>query len=229
MSKVERDRFVLDYLMRKTNDEHMISLEELTDACKNAGHKCTRRTIASYVDQLLEQGHDIIIENDPGKPKYYAYGSRQFETAELKMMIDAVASSVFISPKKSEQLIFKLAAMAGAETADELRAAALMKNRSKSDNEGLFYTVDIISQAIWRQKKIRFQHYTYNRDRERELRNNGEYYTVSPYSLIWNNDRYYFVGWAENRNAIRSFRVDRMCVPELLNEEARERPEGFDS
>lgn len=223
----DRLLFILQYLINNTDDEHRVSQQELADLCAESGHGCDRHLISNGISVLCSYGFDVISTME-GRKKYYNYGCREFDIAELRTLIDAVESSVFISPKKTECLIKKISGLSSCHDAEKLRASIYTGKLAKAENNQIFLTIDVINQAINTGKKISFQHFFYNGSRQRVMRNNGEVYTVSPYLTIWKNDRYYMVGWADNRSEVRSFRIDRMAVPMLTGESAVPRPEGFD-
>lgn len=225
--KKDRLLFILQYLIGNTDDEHRISQQELADLCGESDHGSDRHVISHDIDVLCSYGFDII-RTKIGRKNYYNYGSRELDTAELRTLIDAVESSVFISPSRTENLIKKIAGLSGKHDAEKLCASVYTGKVSKAENNQIFLTIDVINQAINTGKKISFQHYLYDGNRNRVMRNNGEVYTVSPYLTVWKNDRYYLVGWADNRDDIRSFRVDRMALPMLLDDPAHPRPESFD-
>ena len=129
---------------------------------------------------------------------------------------------------KIQCLIKKISGLSSCHDAEKLRASIYTGKLAKAENNQIFLTIDVINQAINTGKKISFQHFFYNGSRQRVMRNNGEVYTVSPYLTIWKNDRYYMVGWADNRSEVRSFRIDRMAVPMLTDEPAVPCPEAFD-
>ena len=223
----DRRLFILQYLINNTDDEHRVSQQELADLCAESGHGSDRHLINNDINILCSYGFDVISTME-GRKKYYNYGCREFDIAELRTLIDAVESSVFISPRKTECLIQKIAGISSCHDAEKLRASVYTGKIAKAENNHIFLIIDVINQAINTGRKISFQHCCYDGNRKKVMRNNGEIYTVSPYLTIWKNDRYYLVGWADNRSDIRSFRIDRMALPVLTDEPAVPMPEGFD-
>ena len=223
----DRLLFILQYLINNTDDEHRVSQQELADLCAESGHGSDRHLISNDISVLCSYGFDVISTME-GRKKFYNYGCREFDIAELRALIDAVESSVFISPKKTECLIRKIAGLSSCHDAEKLRASVYTGKIAKAENNQVFLIIDVINQAINTGRKIAFQHFFYDGSRQRVMRNNGEIYTVSPYLTIWKNDRYYLVGWADNRSEIRTFRIDRMAMPMLTEEPAVPRPESFD-
>ena len=133
------------------------------------------------------------------------------------MLVDAVSSSRFINAEKSEALIAKLTSLASRYEAQHLTAKIFTADRIKADNGKIFLITDLVSRAIEQERKISFQYYDYLPTKEKVLRNNGEVYVLSPYALIWSDDRYYLVGYSDKRNTLTPFRVDRMAIPEILD------------
>lgn len=217
MATKSRLLFLHKYLFENTDDNHSISTNDLIAVLESNGFKANRKTVKDDVEMLIEADHDILIEKD-GKSNSYHYGSREFQLPELKMLVDAVSSSRFISAEKSEVLIKKLTSLASRYEAKELTAKVFTADRIKADNEKIFLTTDIVSRAIENGKKISFQYYDFLPTKEKVLRNNGETYVVSPYALIWSDDRYYLVGYTEKRQDITPFRIDRMTIPQILDE-----------
>lgn len=223
----DRPLFILRYLMQHTDDEHKVSMADLLAYCQENGHGGSRHAISNDLDILSRYGFDIICTKE-GNKNTYSYGCRQLDTAELRMLMDAVASSLFISPARTASLTKKLAQISGMHDAEKLCSSVYMGKQAKTINNSIFITIDIIHQAIIEGKKIKFQHTTYDEKRQRVLRNDGEIYTISPYLTVWMNDRYYMVGWVDNRKAIRSFRIDRMEIPQMTDDTAVPKPDDFD-
>lgn len=221
MTNKSRLLFLQRYLYENTDDNHAVSTNELIAVLEANGFKANRKTVRDDVEMLIDADHDILIEKD-GKSNTYHYGSRTFQLPELKMLVDAVSSSRFISAEKSDALIEKLTSLASRYEAQELTAKIFTADRIKADNEKIFLTTDIVSRAIESRKKVAFQYYDYLPTKEKVLRNNGEVYIISPYALIWSDDRYYLVGYTDKRQDLTPFRVDRMTIPQMMDEDAVE-------
>lgn len=213
--------FLLRYLYEYTDDEYSISTNDLIAVLADNGFSANRKTVRDDVEMLCDAGYEILVDKE-GKSNAYHFGSRTFELPELKMLVDAVSSSRFISAEKSNVLIEKLTSLASRYEAKELTAKIFTAERIKADNGKIFLITDLVSRAIEQGKKVSFQYYDYLPTMEKVLRNNGEVYILSPYALIWSEDRYYLVGYSDKRETLTPFRVDRMTVPEILEEDAVE-------
>lgn len=211
--------FLLRYLFENTDDEHAISTNDLIAILAENGFSANRKTVCDDVGMLFNAGYEILIDRD-GKSNSYHFGIRTFELPELKMLVDAVSSSRFISAEKSDVLIKKLTSLTSRYEAEDLTAKIFTADRIKADNGKIFLTTDVVSRAIEQEKKLSFQYYDYLPSKEKVLRNNGEVYIISPYALIWSDDRYYLVGYSDKRHELTPFRVDRMTVPQITEEPA---------
>ena len=170
---------------------------------------------------------DIVVIHST-QCKYFI-GSRQFELPELKLLIDTVESSKFITSKKSDALIKKIHMLTSNGQVKKLKRNNYVSGRIKPNNEQIYYIVDTINDAINERKQISFSYYEYTGLKEKVLRNKGEIYTISPYHLVWNDDYYYVVGYSEKRKKIVTFRVDRIASqPDILSADAVPVPEDFD-
>ena len=209
----------------KTDEEHPVSTQEILKYLEENGIPTNRKTLKHNLDLLVSSGMDIITV--VSKPNKYFLGDRGFELPELKLLIDAVASSRFITEKKSKQLIKKITGMGSASQKEELTRNIFPTSRAKSTNETSFYAVDAINEAINRKRKIAFKYFDYDARKKKVYRNGGEKYILSPYALIWNEDFYYVLGYYEARGNISTFRVDRIRETEVLSERAKAKPKGF--
>ena len=216
---------LIKLLQEHTDEDHPVSTRDIMAYYKENGMSSDRKTLDADIKLLQEQGFDLIkIKSSPNK---YYIASREFELPELKLLIDAVQSSRFITEKKSRELSKKLAGLASAEQAKELDRHTGVNGRAKSTNEQQLYTVDTITKAINNKKKIRYQYQEYDGRKRKVLRNNGEEYVLSPYMLYWNEDFYYVVGYSDKRETITAFRVDRIINIEITDAKVVKRPKGF--
>ena len=216
---------ILQLLYKTTDEEHPVSTVDITNYLTEKGISIDRKTLSNDIKLLTDMDYDIVtIKSSPNK---YFWGSRSFEIPELKMLIDAVSSSRFITKKKSEELINKIAMLAGEAQYDQMDRHIVATGRAKSDNKRIYYIVDTITDAINQKKKIQFKYTEYNADKEKVFRHDGEVYTLSPYVLYWNEDYYYVVGYYDKRETVAAFRVDRLHNPKVTDEDTIEKPKNF--
>lgn len=213
------------YLYQNTDENHPITTQELIDAMEMMGYSANRKTIKDDIDILTKFDIDIITNVSRGNS--FFMGSRQFEIPELKLLVDAVSSSRFISAGKSENLIEKLTSLASVYQKEQITPRIFTADRIKTDNLQLYYVVDKLIEAVQLSKKVRFQYQEYDGDKNKMLRNNGEIYINSPYGCLWNDDNYYLIGYSDKWKKVVTFRIDRIIDLELLNEVAVPEPEGF--
>lgn len=227
METKARVLYLLKILEQYSDEEHPLSTTELIAMLmEKYGISTHRITLKTDIETLLSFGIDIEVINS-SQNKYYI-SSRQFEIPELKLLIDAVESSKFITEKKSEVLVSKLTSLASEHQALQLKRNLHTTDRVKPDNEMIYYIVDAINEAINTGKKISFFYYEYNIKKEKKLKNNGKAYIVSPYSLVWNGDFYYVVGYSEKHKDVCVFRVDRILKsPMVLKEDIVPQPKNF--
>ena len=222
MSVNTHQRIKLLYLMKimleLTDEDNPLTANQLSDELAVYGVKAERKTI--YMDLELLSLFGLDIEQQRGKNAGYYIASRRFERPELKLLVDAVQSSRFISKKKSGELIDKLASLTSKAYAGQLRRQVFVTNRAKSLNEHSYYSVDTIHTAIAGKNKISFKYFDYNVKRRRVYRKNGGSYQVTPLALCWDNDKYYLVAYSAEHDELRHYRVDRMSDTAVLDEPA---------
>ena len=228
MAKSENQKLKLLYLtqllMEKTDEEHAVTMQEII-AYLQANHiSAERKAIYQDIELLREFGMDILKK--PGRPGGYALVSRQFELAELKLLVDAVQASKFITTKKSRQLIGKLETLCSKAQARQLHRQVVVTNRNKAVNENIYYNVDLIYNAIAQNTKIRFQYFEWSVNKEMKLRRGGEFYEVSPWLLSWDDENYYLIAYDGKSGEIRHYRVDKM-LKAGLSDDVREGKEQF--
>ena len=223
-----RPIYIYHILKERTDENHFLTTSQLcTILQEEYDISAHRTTIKSDIDVLQQAGIGIQVVRS--SQNQYNYIDRDFDVAELKLLIDAVQSAKFLTKAKSDDLIKKIVSLGGVNAAHELNRNLVVCGRNKKENEQIFIIVDSINAAINNKKKIKFQKVEYNIKKERMLHNKGEYYIFSPYSLIWDGDYYYVVGYSEKYKSIGSHRIDRIYQrPEILNEIAYPEPKGFD-
>lgn len=217
--------YVLKYLWQSTDAEHYATTADILTYLEASGIPCDRKTIPGDIQKLCDIGIDI--EEERSRENRYSLSSHLFTLPELKLLIDAVESSKFITAKKSTELIEKLSRMSSVHQAAELKSNLYISERVKPFNEQIYYLVDNINSAINYGKQISFRYFHYDQNRREVPNNNGKRYDFSPYFLVWNEDHYYAVGYSEKHQKIGTFRVDRMKEVRILSADAVEKPTDF--
>ncbi|WP_455391136.1 helix-turn-helix transcriptional regulator [Frisingicoccus sp.] len=228
METKPRILYLLKVLLEHTDEEHPLTTNQLIEILEKEYDISTyRTTIAKDVAALQQFGIDVVTVRST--QTNYFIGNRKFELAELKILIDAVESSKLITPKKSEELIRKIHSLVNEEQTYKLKRNSFFAERVKPDNEQIYYIVDTINEAINNQKQISFQYYEYSGLKKKVLRNKGEVYVISPYSLIWCGDYYYVAGHSAKKEKVVTFRVDRIASnPEISEKDSVPMPADFD-
>ena len=203
------------YLLEHTDEQHSVSVSDILIFWEQHGIQAGRKSVYSDIEILQNGGMDIICVKST--QNRYFIGCRLFELPELKLLVDAVESSHFITAKKSEVLIEKLGHLASTAQAEQLNRHVYMDGTAKPDNETIYYTIDAIQNAIQDKHSISFQYYEYTQEKRKVLKHDGYRYVFSPYAMIWNRDYYYVVGWSEKHEKLAQFRVDRITAIEHLN------------
>ncbi len=201
--------YLRDILLEKTDEEHSITMPEILSSLQAYGITAERKSIYDDLECLRQFGMDIIGEKR-GKTFYYSVGRRDFELAELKLLVDSVQSAKFITEKKSQELIQKIESLASHHDALKLQRQVYVRERVKTLNEGIYYNVDRIHTSIANDEQIRFQYFNWNIKKEMELKKDGAYYEVSPWALSWDDENYYLVAYDSEAKKIKHFRVDKM-------------------
>lgn len=208
--------YILDYLEKNSNQGHPIRAVELTDMLeKQHGIRCDRKTVYSDIAALQDYGVDIISLS--GKNGGYYIASRNFELPELKLLIDAVQSSRYLTEKKSRELIEKLCNQCNEHDARLMRRNVVVSGRVKSMNETIYYNVDAIQDAIAQNRQITFRYFDWDISGKRRYRDRE--YAASPYGLCQDNENCYLLAHSQ-RHGVTSYRVDRM-TDILLTEKKR--------
>lgn len=198
----------IEIFKRMTDEEHPVTVSEIIELLAEKGIAAERKSVYRDMEAMKQLGYDIISIHE--KQFRYYLAEREFETVELRMLIDAVQASRFITKRKSNELIRKLETLTTVHNADKLHSQVFVTNRIKSSNESIYYNVDSIHNAINADSQIRFRYFDWDISKERKYRRDNKYYEVSPWSLIWNNENYYLIAYCSDENMIKHFRVDRM-------------------
>lgn len=227
MPKSRNQKLKIAYLIRilqeKTDETHGLSTEELIRELGRYDISAERKSIYDDI-ALLQDDYGLCIEHD--KALGYRLSQREFDLPELKLLVDAVQSSRFISASKSDELIRKLKGLTSEHHARDLQRQVTVKNRIKSMNNTTIYSIDTIHNAILHNRRITFQYWGWTVEKQQMARHNGKKYNVSPWMLLWDDEYYYLVAFDEDQQEIRHYRVDRMrAVSE--SEENRNGREAF--
>lgn len=222
-----RPLYLAKILYEQTDEEHFLTTAQLIRILEECyGIKAHRQTIKAEIELLKQFG--LEIEEVKSTQNRYNIFGRRFDAPELKLLIDAVESSKFITSGKSKELVEKISSLTSKHVAASLRRNVSCEGRIKPGNERIYLIVDAINDAINVNKKISFQYFQYNVRKEKKLKRNGEPYVITPLHLVWNGDCYYMVGVYDYKRRLGSFRVDRIAkCPVILTEDGTPAPDGF--
>ncbi len=201
--------YIMDYLLRNTDEAHPASMKQIIAYLESQGISAERKSVYSDIEALCDYGIDILQTGSARSTGYYV-ASRSFELPELKLLVDSVQSSKFITHKKTATLIRKIEKLASIHEAQLLQRQVYVANRIKTMNESIYYNVDEIQTGISTNRQIRFKYFNYNVRKEKEYRRGGAFYQVSPFALTWDDENYYMVAYDSEFREIRHYRVDKM-------------------
>lgn len=226
----QRPFYVYKLLNELTDEKHELTTNEIVDLLWEKYNVKTQRTrIPKDIELLQKIGVDIQADEVPGRPSRYCILERTFDTAELKLLIDAVHSSMFLTEAKSHDLTRKILSLTSVHEAEAISQTIVDNEMLKHDNRHIIYIVDWLIKAILQKRQISFKYFHYDMFKNQVNSNDNQPYTVSPYALVWSGDNYYLIAWSEKHQTITHFRVDRIAdVPYLLDTECIPLPEGFD-
>ena len=220
-----------DYFKTYTDEEHGVGIDDIISHLASLGISAERKSVYSDIEALISWGADIIQKRE-GRKSVYFLASRDFETAELKMLVDIIGASRFVTAKKSQQLIQKIGTLCSVYDAKKLSRQVKLAGRVKTANEIIYLNVDKIHTSFNEERLISFRYFSHDSQKKKVYRREGREYVVVPLTLLWNNDNYYLVAHDLEKKAERHFRVDKMENVELLgkkNEKERALCEKFDS
>lgn len=230
MPKSPRQKLKLLYLIKilkeRSDENHPLSAAALIQHLEEYDISAERKSIYDDIAQLQDFGYDIVLSKNRENAGYYL-ASREFELPELKVLVDVIQASRFLTKKKSEELISKLEQFANQYDARQLRRQIYVANRVKASNEKIYYIVDQIHHAMQMNLQIVFPYLNWNMKKELEPRKDGKQYTVSPWSLAWYGENYYLIAYDEEDKKIKHFRVDKMGTI-TMGEKNRNGQEAFE-
>ncbi|MCM1126540.1 MAG: WYL domain-containing protein [Lachnospiraceae bacterium] len=230
MAKSANQKLKLLYLLKifqeKTDENHCLSAQELITELAAYGISAERKSIYDDIECLVQIGCDIVnLKARKGGGYYLA--SREFELPELKLLVDAVSSSRFITQKKSRELIAKIERLAGPYDRKQLQRQVFVAGRVKTENESIYYNVDRIHHAIQNNAPVTFTYLEWNIRKELQPRRSGRKYRISPWALTWQDENYYLIAYDDEEEKIKHFRVDKMSRITEISEETRKGVEAF--
>ena len=207
---------LIEILVKHTDEEHGITIAEIIEKLAGYGISAERKSL--YDDFLVLEELGISVMRTRGRQTRYYIDGLIFEIAELKMLVDAVQSSKFITAKKSRDIIARLESFTSVHHRRELSRQVYVEDRVKTANPASMYTVDAVHSAINSDSRLRFHYFEYDSEKKKRLRRDGEFYSVSPLALIWSEENYYLVAYEESSDRIKHFRIDKMLDVSLLEE-----------
>ncbi len=229
MPKSEKQKLKLLYIIKmlheKSDENHPLSMEEIISRLERVGINAERKSIYNDMNALRDFGYDIMLTR--GKNGGYFLASRNFEIPELKVLVDAVQASRFITAKKSKQLIDKITQLAGEYEAKSLNREVYVMNRVKTENEAIYYNVDEIYRAIDLNVQITFKYLEYSIDKKTRFKRGGKLYQLSPRALAWRDENYYLIAYDAEEDRMKNYRVDKIQniaitdKPRIMKEEYR--------
>lgn len=230
MSRGTNQKFKFTYLMKimleKTDDEHSLTMPQIMEELEKYDVTAERKSIYTDFQDMTEKFGVEIIKEQIGRETYYHVEAREFELAEVKLLIDAIQSSKFITQTKSRELITKIKSFVSEHQAKQLQRQVYINDRVKTMNESVYYNVDDIHTAINENKKIRFKYFKWDINKKLVPRHNGDWFIVSPWALTWDDENYYMVAFDDLDKKIKHYRVDKM-MHISIEEEKRSGKEVF--
>lgn len=210
--------YLTKIMLAKTDDEHSLTMPQIMAELEKYDVTAERKSIYQDFQDMTDKLGIEIIKEQIGRETYYHVGAREFELAEVKLLIDAVQSSKFITQTKSRELIGKIKGFVSEYQASQLQRQVFISDRVKNMNESVYYNVDDIYTAINENRKIRFKYYKWDINKKLVPRHNGAWFAVSPWALTWDDENYYLVAFDDLDHKIKHYRVDKMMQISVMEE-----------
>ena len=216
--------YLVDFLLQNSDEQHAVTVAQMAEYLAQRGISAERKSLYSDLEALRQWGLDVEYRKSPDSGYYIA--SRRFQLPELKLLVDAVQSSKFLSLRKSSELITKLETLASRYEAQALRRQVYVTHRIKNMNESIYYNVDALHGAIAAGSRITFRYFDWDISGKKKYRRGGQRYEVSPWALLWDDENYYLVAFDDLTKTMKHYRVDKMMKIALVNEK-REGEDAF--
>ncbi len=197
-----------ELLSQETDEEHPLGTVAIIKKLNEMGISCTRKTLYSDIATLNAFGYEVMCVRAVSNMYYVT--DRKFDVSELRILLDAVQAASFITDKKTDELVDKIANLAGSRSGEVLKNNVVEFNTTKNTNESIFYNVSAITEAISNGKKLTFKYFEYDLDHNRQYRKGGDDYVVNPFATILSSDNYYLLAYDDKRGKMVPYRVDRM-------------------
>ncbi len=207
---------IWEILCAETDEEHPMSSVQLLSKLEECGISCDRRTLYSNIDTLNEYGYEVLSRRS--RQNEYWVAERSFDLPELHILIDAIQAAAFITEKKTEELVDKVARLAGSRSGAVIKQNTVAFNTTKSTNEFIYYSVNEISYAIEKGLKILFRYFDYDHKHNKVYRRDGHRYVVNPVATVFSNDKYYLVCYNDVNRNMTHYRIDRMEAVQVLED-----------
>lgn len=208
---------LIELLRQETDEQNPLTTSDICRRLTELGITCDRRTLYRDIALLNDIGYEVMI-TQVGREKGYYVDDRSFSVPELKILIDAVQASSFITSKKTAELIDKLAALGGSHRADIIKSNIVYFNTRKHSNEAIYYNVDALEEALQNREKVIFRYFDLDEKGKKIYRRDGHHYVAEPVALVFNEDNYYLISYSSNHGNTANYRLDRMDSVEMIDE-----------
>ena len=213
---------LMEIFRQETDEDNPMLATTVCKRLEEKGVMCDRRTLTRDIAILNEFGYEVM-STMVGHEKAYYVVERSFDVPEIKILIDAVQAASFVTEKKAAELVEKIAALGGALRAEILKQSIVCFNTRKHSNEQIYYNVDRLEEAIYKNKKVIFLYYDLNEHGEKVFRRDGHHYVVEPIALVFNEDNYYLTCYSSRHDGTSNYRVDKMASVEIIDEDITEK------
>lgn len=225
-TKKSRILYVKRFLEEQTDEEHPATVADILAYLSSLGIAAHRRTVMLDIGQLMEADVDVVCNK--GRQNKYFVGDGLLELPELKLLVDAAQASKFLTRKRSRALIDKLLSLASVHQAVNLQNSLHLGKHVKPKNEMAYMTANLLLTAINTKRRVRFMYVEYTPEKKKVYKHGRRVYELSPWSFVWDSDKYYIIGHSKTHGKAVKFRVDRIAAPKLTKLPAIPEPEGFD-